>query len=489
MNYRKTTRGISRVLIACQLCFSLAPYGLATARWVSVQAVRITNEDGAMVAVIELDGVAAFAHSTLSHPPRIVVDIKAAVQTIRSLHRADEQIILNVGSGGVARARVGQMGNTVRVVFDVTKLGRYTIERQGTHLLVRFPQNSGASLQQAWTITQPPATPEPPNKSEIVAPTPINTSLAPTPVTSPAVVATATSTQAKPMPELKLAEKNISAREGKKNFAEGMRYEALQQWEQAAQQFIVAVAAEPSNPEYQLHLLRAKQNAALMLAGRGDALAEQRDYTGAYRAYRQAAAYDDANELVHVKMRRIAEQAATNNPAHYNPRTGNVQAASADIALPHRSQARDLLQIIHFEDARLRQVIERMANDLGLNVLFDESFRDETKFRFKVQNVTLARAFDMILVQTKHLFEQIDRRTILIYADTPANRQRFEQLLVKTFYLGSADANEVKATLHQMIGPQRQIAVIKQLNALIVRDTVANLKMIQEMIDSIDKNR
>ena len=89
------------------------------------------------------------------------------------------------------------------------------------------------------------------------------------------------------MPELKLEEKNISAREGKKNFAEGMKYEAHQQWEQAAQQFIVAVAAEPNNPEYQLHLLRAKQNAALMLAGRGDALAEQRDYVGAYRAYRQ----------------------------------------------------------------------------------------------------------------------------------------------------------------------------------------------------------
>jgi general secretion pathway protein D len=147
------------------------------------------------------------------------------------------------------------------------------------------------------------------------------------------------------------------------------------------------------------------------------------------------------------------------------------------------------LQNIQFENARLRQVIERFGNELNLNVLFDDSFRDEEKFRFKVQDVPLARAFDLLLVQTKHLFEQIDRRTILVYSDTPANRQRFEQLLVKTFYLNSADPNDVKATIHQMVGAQRQIAVIKQLNALVVRDTLGNLRMIQEIIDSVDKNR
>jgi general secretion pathway protein D len=484
---------ISHLLIACQLCFSVSPYALAATRFVRVQAVRITLEDGAMMAVIELDSIAAFTHSTLSNPPRVIVDIKAALQTIRPLARADEQIVLPVGAGGIQRARIGQMNNIVRVVFDVTKLGLYTIERRGTELLVRFPRSSSESLQQVWTTT-PSAVPEKTGALKATMPmTPVKTvttetTLAvemPAPVLLPAIAPT----RPQPMPELKVAEKAISTREGKKNFAEGKRYESQQQWEQAAQQFIVAAAAEPNNPEYQLHLLRAKRNAALLLAGRGDTLAEQRDYEGAYRAYRQATAYDEANELVRVKMQRMMTQSAASTPANYNTRTGNYIATSADLVPPNRSRTRDLLQVIHFDGARLRQVIERLSADLGLNVLFDESFKDEDKFRFKVQDVTLARAFDMILVQTKHLFEQVDRRTILIYADTPAHRQRFEQLLVKTFYLGSADANDVKATLHQMIGPQRQIAIIKQLNALIVRDTIANLKMVQELIDSIDKHR
>jgi general secretion pathway protein D len=470
-----------------------------TTRPIVLHAVRAVQGDDALLVLIELDGLAVFTQSTLSQPPRFILDIKNAVQTIRPLNRPDEQVVINIGANGIERVRLGQMGNTVRIVFDVAKLGRYQVERQGTNLVVRFPLTQRAALKQAWNAPaaqQPEPAPQPVPKMEAATPAlpVVATNADKTPAQPVAdkpaaavVVPPAAAAKPLPMPEIKLDEKNISAKDGKKNFSAGMKYEAQQQWDVAAQHFIVAVAAEPNNPEYQLHLLRARQNAAIMLAGRGDALAEQRDYGGALRAYRLAAAYDTTNELVRVKMARMAEQA--NGAANYNPRTGNVIAVSADIAMPQRAQSRDLLQVIHFEDVKLRQVIERFANDLGLNVFFDESFKDEPKFRFKAQNITLARAFDMILVQTKHLFEQVDRRSILIYADTPANRQRFEQLLVKTFYLGSADANDVKATLHQMIGAQRQIAVIKQLNALIVRDTVANLKMVQEMIDSIDKNR
>ena len=482
-------------LIVSLFSCSWQPLIAATSpRPVVVSAVRVVPEDEALVVIIELDSIAAFTQSTLPKPARFIVDIKNAMQTIRPLNRADEQIVINIGDSGLERARIGQMGNTVRVVFDVAKLGRYQVERQGTNLAVRFSRSAHNALNQAWSTSVPKPTELAPKMETAAINTPPSTEAAPAlPIadksTAAAVVPTISAAKPMRMPELKLEEKNISAKDGKKNFSFGMKYEARQQWDSAAQHFIVAAAAEPNNPEYQLHLLRAQQNAAIMLAGRGDVFAEQRDYAGAYRAYRQAAAYDDTNELVRVKMARIAEQQAANNVTNYNPRTGNVIAASADIALPQRPPSRDLLQVIHFEDVRLRQVLEKFGADLGLNVFFDESFKDEPKFRFKAQNITLARAFDMILVQTKHLFEQVERRSILIYADTPANRQRFEQLLVKTFYLGSADANDVKATLHQMIGAQRQIAVIKQLNALIVRDTVANLKMVQEMIDSIDKNR
>ena len=84
MKYLKNSRGskpvISRLLMVSQLCFSLLPHILAAVaapRLVTVQAVRITNEDATMVALIDLDGIAAYTHATLANPPRVIVDIIA----------------------------------------------------------------------------------------------------------------------------------------------------------------------------------------------------------------------------------------------------------------------------------------------------------------------------------------------------------------------------------------------------------------------------
>ena len=52
------------------------------------------------------------------------------------------------------------------------------------------------------------------------------------------------------------------AKKGDKNFKRGMDYEQKQQWDKAAQEFTLAVAADPSNMEYQLHFRRASFNAS-----------------------------------------------------------------------------------------------------------------------------------------------------------------------------------------------------------------------------------
>jgi general secretion pathway protein D len=433
---------------------------LAAPSAASVRAVRVAAEGGAMVAVIELDGHASFKHSILANPPRVIVDVGGATQTMRPLMNPGEQIVIPVAEGGITRARVGQMGGGVRVVFDLVEPQRYKVERRGGNLVVRFATPPAA--RPAGAVATTPAA--------SVAP-------GPTPVAPPA-------------PDL--SSRAVSVRAGKKNFEAGMKYEAREEWELAAQHFTVAVAAEPSNAEYKLHLLRAAQQASLALTRRGDALAEQQNYTGAAKSYRAAYAYDRGNDLARVKSERLREQAESagaDRAADFDPRTGNVVAASAPIRAPERPRSSDVMQVIVFRDAHLRQVIEHFAEGLGLNVLFDESFRDDKLFRIKLQNVTLARALDLVLLQTKHQFEQVDRRTLLIYSDNPVNRQRFEQLLVKTFYLGNANLEEVKAMVQQMIGQQRQVAVIKQLNALVVRDTAGNLQMVQQLIDGVDKNR
>jgi general secretion pathway protein D len=280
---------------------------------------------------------------------------------------------------------------------------------------------------------------------------------------------------------------------GKKNFKEGAKYESAEQWDLAAEQYAVAVANEPDNAEYRLRLMRAMQMSSLMFAARGDLLEAKGDYAGAYNAYARAFTYDRANETTRIKMSRMIEQQKSRDgmsaPARYNPRNGNLAPVSKEIQTPYRAARGDLLQRVEFsEGASLKLVIKNLARQLSLNVIFDESFKDINKFSLSLDNVTPARTLDMLLAQSKHTFEQLDRRTIMIYADNQLNRTRLERLLVKTFYLGNMDLNEARDIVQANLG-QRQIRSSKQLNALVIRATAAELSVAQAIIDSLDKNR
>src|SRR5215217_3038678 len=94
-------------------------------------------------------------------------------------------------------------------------------------------------------------------------------------------------------------------KKGDKNFKRGMQYEEAQQWDKAAQEFTLAVAADPSNMEYQLHFRRASFNASQTYMQQGRSLSERGDFVGAYNAFRQAYGYDPVNELAVSEMERM----------------------------------------------------------------------------------------------------------------------------------------------------------------------------------------
>src|SRR5687767_13566383 len=94
--------------------------------------------------------------------------------------------------------------------------------------------------------------------------------------------------------------------DGKKFFKEGMKAEIAEDWDRAAEQFALAITDNPKNPEYRLHYVRALFNASQMYIRKGNNLAKENDYEGAYNAYRKAYAYDPTNELAKAEMQKMA---------------------------------------------------------------------------------------------------------------------------------------------------------------------------------------
>ena len=143
----------------------------------------------------------------------------------------------------------------------------------------------------------------------------------------------------------------LAAGDGKKYFNQGMKHEVAEEWDQAVEAFALAVTENPKNPEYKLHLQRALFNASQMYMKKGRTAADEKDYQGAYIAFRKAYGYDPVNELAKSEMARMVrlqeELLKGSNPDAKTETNGNgkvklvptgynAQPAPADQPIPQR---------------------------------------------------------------------------------------------------------------------------------------------------------
>ena len=286
------------------------------------------------------------------------------------------------------------------------------------------------------------------------------------------------------------------AKKGEKNFKAGMKYEAAQQWEKAAQEFTLAVAADPSNLEYQLHFRRASFNASQAYMQQGRALAEHRDFVGAYNAFRQAYGYDPVNELAVSEMDRMLRLQGVKEGTNGGNGTKNGDSQDSGLngtqepAVP--SARTEQLRVINYS-GDLKAFIRSLAEQLNLNVVFDrQSFVQPRNTDINLRDVTTSQALDHIFLQEGLFFQKLSRRTILVADQT--RRPQYQQLVLRTFYLSNSDPDKVKSIVGQAIPPsvgrpQTIVVADKDTNSLTVRDTAENVRLIGELIQSIDKDR
>jgi general secretion pathway protein D len=300
------------------------------------------------------------------------------------------------------------------------------------------------------------------------------------------------------------------ASKGQKNYRQGLQYESAQQWEKAAEEFSLAVAAEPSNSEYQLHYRRAVFNASQFFMQQGAALLERTDYLGAYNAFRRAYGYDPANELARSMMERAfrlqtskddavkPEPAKPQASARITPTTYDVAAAVSST--PRRDTARpqdDSLSTSRNEQLHaiqysgdVEQFIKFLARQLKINVVFDRDF-PKRNVDVDLQEVSAAQALDYIFLTQGLFFQKLSNRTIVVAEQV--KRPQYQQLMLRTFYLYNVDPNDARALITASMPPQagRQpvITANKATNSITVRDTPENVRLIGDLLRSIDKER
>jgi general secretion pathway protein D len=298
----------------------------------------------------------------------------------------------------------------------------------------------------------------------------------------------------------------LAGGDGKKRFKQGLKHEIAEEWDKAAEEFALAIVENPKDPEYRLHYQRSLFNASQMFMKQGRTQAEQGDYAGAYISFRKAYGYDPVNELAKSEMERMVrlqkmENGGENPDNKANPdgvklvqtnyNTYNGIRLPNDVVIPQ--QLEKLRDVPFPNSVDLQWLIKELSKDLDLNVLFDnESRLEQRKIKIELKNVTAAKALDYIFLQENLFFQKVGPRTILIA--NGQQRQKFQQLVLRTFYLANANPKDVENIIKTAIPAQpgrTPTIVLKDdaTNSITIRDTSENIRLMSKLISSLDKDR
>jgi general secretion pathway protein D len=165
-----------------------------------------------------------------------------------------------------------------------------------------------------------------------------------------------------------------------------------------------------------------------------------------------------------------------------------ASAQAQDLGTPREQQ----LRVVDVK-GDLKQLIRNLAEQLNLNVIFDrQSFAQSRPVDISLKDVTTAQALDYLFLQEGLFFQKLSRRTILV-ADQ-ARRPQYQQLVLRTFFLSNMKPADARTLVQQAIPPsvgrpQTIVVPDEATNSLTVRDTAENVRLIGDLLQSIDKDR
>ncbi len=136
---------------------------------------------------------------------------------------------------------------------------------------------------------------------------------------------------------------------------------------------------------------------------------------------------------------------------------------------------------LEFRDANLRIVFEALARSSGVNFILDQDVKPDLRTTIFLRDSSLENAIDLLL-QTNRLEKKVlNSNTILIYPNTPEKLKDYQELVVKGFYLGNADAKQTQAMIKGLL-KTKDVFIDEKLNLIVMRDTPEAIKLAEKLI-------
>ena len=142
---------------------------------------------------------------------------------------------------------------------------------------------------------------------------------------------------------------------------------------------------------------------------------------------------------------------------------------------------------MRFEDGSLQKIFESLGRIAGVNVLFDEGFRDK-KASVNLTGVTFEEALDRLTFVNRLFYKVVDQNTLIIVPESRQKRVAYDELLLRTFYVQNAEINDT-VNLVKTLAKITTVGPNPSLGAITVLGTVDQLAMAERIIEANDKAR
>jgi type II secretory pathway component GspD/PulD (secretin) len=141
---------------------------------------------------------------------------------------------------------------------------------------------------------------------------------------------------------------------------------------------------------------------------------------------------------------------------------------------------------LDLDNSTVRQVFETLGNVAGIQFVFALEIDLSQPASFALSKMSVQEALDTVNQRLGNFSVVWDSRTVFIAPDSRGRRLAEENVAIQFFYLSHADPREVITALRSLI-QSRQIAEIPRLNAVVIKETVVNLKTAQEVVERMDR--
>jgi general secretion pathway protein D len=267
-------------------------------------------------------------------------------------------------------------------------------------------------------------------------------------------------------------------------------------WDAAVVHYREAVQADPNRTEFKIALDRSMLNASRVHVEAARELEAKGDLDGAVREYRQASEYDPSNRQAAAKVAALDQtirdriEASRPKPPVQQMRERARQMSPEPVLNP---ASREPLNI-RFTNASVRDILNFIGAASGINITFSSDYRDPAGYTVQIDGVTLEQALLQILSANQLFYKVLNERTILIIPENAQNRAKYDEQVVRIFYLSHADATEVAQLLNTVlrvpgIAVIPTIAPNKTSNTITIRSTAALAAIMERVIDANDRPR